>query len=349
VVSENEPGVQLVLDRNPNWDSSHDSIRRALPGQIVVKYGNTYQDMEDAIVEDNELGKTAVMLDPVAAASTGIIFNLQRTAARRVSGEDPFISFTAFNVSKLSCLPIRQAIFYALDRQALTALTGTPEFVGDLADGLLKPSLFPDSYAKITGYEDAKPGGNPTKARELLNRAKSVCPDVYKRATVDGLTFDTTNLPIHQAGVAIWSASLAKAGIKLTGNLIPKEQYYGIVFDTKLQGDLSRAGWAPDWLSPSTVIADIAADGNFNLVRNQDDPAYKKFLVQVRDAEADTDAASRSSKWRAINQSVMDNMWVLPGVFSKTQFIWGSGVTGVSVWTPYGCVNFNDIKLTSNA
>ena len=345
VVAANEPGVQLVLDRNENWDRDSDSVRRALPGQIIVKYANAYQDMEDDIIEDNEVGKTAVMLDPVAAASTGIIFNLQRTAGRRVSAEDPFVSYTAFNVSKLPCLAVRQAIFYALDRKALSALTGEPEFVGTQADGLLKPSLFPSAYAKVKGFEDAKPEGNVEKARALLNQAKSQCPAVYRRATVDGLRFDTTNLPIHQAGVAIWTASMAKAGIKLTGNLIPKEQYYGTVFDAKAQGDLSRAGWAPDFLSPSTVITDIAADGNFNLLRNQDDRAYASFLAQVRAAEAQTDAAARAQQWRAINQIVMDNMWVLPGVFSKSQFIWGSGVTGVGVWTPYGCVNFNDIEV----
>ena len=109
-ISEYTPGSQLVLDRNPAWNSASDPVRKALPGQIVVTFGMAYQDMEDAVVADDERGKTAVMLDPVAAASTGIIFNLQRTVSRRASAEDPFVSYTAFNVSKLPCLFVRKAI-----------------------------------------------------------------------------------------------------------------------------------------------------------------------------------------------------------------------------------------------
>lgn len=349
VVSEYTPGSELVLDRNENWSSSTDSVRRALPGQIVVTFAQAYQTMEDAVIEDGDAGKTAVMLDPVAAAGTSIIFNLQRTANRRVSAEDPFVSYTAFNVSKLPCLKVRQAIFYALDRKAIAELTGPEEYVGGYADGLLKPTLFPDVYAPVKGYEDARPEGNPAKAAQLLAEAKSACPAVYQRVTKTGIVFDTTNLPIHQAGLAIWIASMAKVGIKLRGNLIDKNQYYGVVFDPSAQGDLSRAGWAPDWMSPSTVIPDIAGGGTFNLLRNEKDGAYASFAATIAKAQAETDEAKRNQLWRAANQTVMDNMWVLPGVFSKSQFIWGSGVGGVDIWTPYGCPNFNDIYVTSAA
>ena len=232
-------------------------------------------------------------------------------------------------------------------RKALSDLTGTEEFVGTLADGLLKPTLFPNSYTPVKGYADAKPGGNPEKAKALLDQAKSECPDIYKKATQTGLVFDTTTLPIHQAGLAIWTASMAKAGIKLSGNLIEKNEYYGVVFNPAQQGDLSRAGWAPDWMSPSTVIPDVAGGGTFNLIRNEKDPAYARFLVTIEKAQAEIDSVKRNKLWSELNQMVMDNMWILPGVFSKSQFIWGSGVQGVTIWSTYGCPTFNDISVVS--
>jgi ABC-type transport system substrate-binding protein len=102
-------------------------------------------------------------------------------------------------------------------------------------------------------------------------------------------------------------------------------------------------------MSPSTVIPDIAGGGTFNLLRNEKDGAYASFAATIATAQAETDEAKRNKLWRAANQTVMDNMWVLPGVFSKSQFIWGSGVGGVDIWTPYGCPNFNDIYVTSAA
>jgi peptide/nickel transport system substrate-binding protein len=49
--------------------------------------------------------------------------------------------------------------------------------------------------------------------------------------------------------------------------------------------------------------------------------------------------------WAELNQYVMDQMWVIPGVFSKTQEIWGSGLGGVYFWEPQGSPSFGDIYI----
>ncbi len=96
------------------------------------------------------------------------------------------------------------------------------------------------------------------------------------------------------------------------------------------QGDLSRAGWAPDWANASTVIPELFTEaGGFPMSQNWGDPAYKAFKEKSDAALAEPDRKKQGKMWAELNQYVMDQMWVIPGVFSKTQEIWGSGLGGV--------------------
>lgn len=340
-------GTELVLVRNDKWSKDSDPFRKALPDKIVMKFSQDPELVDEAIINGTGDGETAIGIDHVLPTNLAKVFNDEALKDRRLNDYDPYVTYTAFNVSKLSCLQVRQAMFYALDREALRVLAGGAQFTGDYADGLIKPAVLPADYKEITGYEDALPGGNVEKAKSLMEEAKTVCPDVYKKATETGLVFDTTNTPTNQKGVAIWVDSLAKAGIVIKPNLIEPGQYYGVVLNPSQQGDLSRAGWAADWLNASTVIPELVGDGGFNLTRNQEDPAYAAFAERVSANKANTDRAAQGAEWAALNQYAMDQMWVLPGVFSKAQFIWGKNVSGVYLWAPYGCPGYNDIAVAS--
>lgn len=344
-ITEYTIGQQLVLDRNENWDPESDPFRKALPDQVVVKFAQNPDLVDEAIINGVDDGKNAVGLDHVLPTNLEAVFTDDNMADRRLNDYDPYVTYTAFNVSKLNCLPIRQAIFYALNREGLRALAGGPEFVGDYADGLIKPAVLPTDYKPVTGYEDFNPAGNVEKATALMEQAKTECPDLYERVTTDGIVLDTTDTPTNQQAVPIWTESLAKAGIVINVNLIEPGQYYGVVLNPEAQGDLSRAGWAADWLNASTVIPELVGDGGFNLTRNQDDPAYADFIAKSNAAKANTDRAAQGAAWAELNQIAMDNMWVLPGVFSKAQFIWGENVSGVYLWAPFGCPGFNDIAV----
>jgi peptide/nickel transport system substrate-binding protein len=229
----------------------------------------------------------------------------------------------------------------------LLALGGGEEFYGTYADGLIKPSVLPTDYTPITGYEDIMPGGNAEKAAALLEEAKTDCPDVYAKVTGEGIVIDIAKTPTNEKAVAIWTDSLAAAGIKANANLIEPGQYYGVVLNPDQQGDLSSAGWASDWLNASTVIPELVGDGGFNLTRNENDPAYADFIARSNEAKQTTDRAAQGAIWAELNQVAMDNAWVLPTFFTKAQFIWGSKVSGVYMWNAYGCPSFNDISVAA--
>jgi peptide/nickel transport system substrate-binding protein len=204
-------------------------------------------------------------------------------------------------------------------------------------------------YAKVTGLEEFKREGNAVAAKKYMDAAKTACPDVYAKATDPkrGISFDFADTDTNKKLAGIWIDSMKKnAGITMKFNFIEAGSYYAVVLDQTKQGDLSRAGWAPDWANASTVIPELFTEaGGFPMSQNWGDPAYKAFKEKSDAALAEPDRKKQGKMWAELNQYVMDQMWVIPGVFSKTQEIWGSGLGGVFFWEPQGAPSFGDIFI----
>ena len=342
---------EMVLVRNENWSKDSDPIRNAYPDKIVVRFGVAEEVRDQLILNDSE--PAAFSLDAVLPTNLATVFNEDGTPKeewknRALNVYDPYVTYTAVNVEKVPCVQIRKALYYARDFAALLQLGGGPAFGGDPADGVIKPLMGLD-YKPVTGLEDFKPEGNPEKAQALMAEAKTACPDVYAKATGPGLTFDVGDTDTNKKSATIWIDSVKKnAGINLKFNFIEPGQYYAVVLDPTKQGDLSRAGWAPDWANASTVIPELFLEGaGFPLSNVGKDPAYAEFKQRAEANLAEPDRAKQGAEWAALNQYVMDQMWVIPGVFSKTQEIWGSKLEGVFFWEPQGAPSFGDIKVKS--
>ena len=345
----------MVLVRNDKWNKSSDPLRaeRAFPDKIVVKFGQAEEVRDQIIMTDKD--KYAVSLDAVLPTNQSAIFNADGTPKdeykdRAINVYDPYVRYAAVNVSKLNCLPVRQAIYYAKDFQGLITLAGGAAFNGDPADGVIKPLMGLD-YAK-TGYaaddKDWKPEGNVEKATALMEQAKTECPDIYARATDPkrGIVYDIADSETNKKGSAIWIESLAKAGIVIKFNFIEPGQYYSVVLDPSKQGDLSAAGWGPDWANASTVIPELFTEGaGFPLSQNWVDPEYAAFKARSDKNLAEPDRVKQGKEWAALNKFAMDRMWTIPGTFSKTQVIWGSGIGGAYFWDPQGALSFGDLYL----
>ena len=277
--------------------------------------------------------------DPVAAF-----------ADRALNVYDPYVTYTAVNVKTVPCLDIRKAIYYARDYAGLIQLSGGAAFGGDPADGSIKPLMGLD-YAKVTGLDEFMPAGNADAAKKYMAAAKTACPDVHARA-IDpnrGLTFDAADSDTNKKSAAIWIDSLKKnAGITLKFNFIEPGSYYAVVLDQTKQGDMSRAGWAPDWANASTVIPELFASfGGFNLSQNSDDPNYKKFEDKVNLAMKTTDRKKQAAMWKQLDAEAMKNFWVLPTTFGKAQEVWGSQLANVFFWVPQGNPAYGKIWINN--
>jgi peptide/nickel transport system substrate-binding protein len=345
----------MVLVRNDKWSGSSDPLRanRAFPDKIVVKFGQAQEVLDQIMLSDKD--KTAVSLDALLPTNLSAVFDdegkvLAKYKDRALNVYDPYVRYAAVNVKKLNCLPVRQAIYYAKNFDSLITLAGGQAFNGDPADGVIKPLMGLD-YAK-TGYatydKDWKPEGNIEKAKALMEQAKTECPALYARATDpnQGIFYDIPDTETNKKASAIWIESMAAIGVTMKFNFIEPGKYYSIVLDATKQGDLSSGGWAPDWANASTVIPELfTAEGGFPMSQNWDDAAYAEFKKRSDANLSEPNREKQGKEWAALNKYAMDQMWVIPGVFSKTQEIWGSKIGGAFFWEPQGSLSFGDLYI----
>jgi len=342
---------QMVLVRNENWSAKSDPLRKAYPDKIVVRFGLAEEVRDQLILTDSD--KSSMSLDGILPTNLPTVFDdngdpQKDFAERALNVYDPYVRYSAFNVKKVPCLEIRRAVYFAKDAAGLLQLSGGAAFGGDPADGAIKPLMGLD-YKKVTGLEDFKPAGNAAAAKALMAKAKTTCPAEYARATdaKRGLVFDTADSETNKKGAAIWIDSMMKnAGIVMKFNFIEPGAYYTVVLDATKQSDISAGGWAPDWANASTVIPELfTKEGGFPMSQNWDDAAYAPFKKKVEAALAESDRTKQGQMWAELNQYVVDQMWIVPGIFSKTQEMWGSGLGGVFFWEPQGAPSFGDIFI----
>ena len=120
---------------------------------------------------------------------------------------------------------MRQAMAAALDRQAIRTNAGG-DFVGDYADGVIKPNIGQD-YAP-TGFWDSMLGqpipdnGDPAYATQLMQDSGMQPPT---------LTWDYAQSPTGDKNAGIVQQSLQAAGFTVKLNPIDPAHYYSTVLD----------------------------------------------------------------------------------------------------------------------
>jgi len=346
-IAENSK-TQLRFVRNPQWSKASDPFRTPYPDEVIIQFGLDEEVIDQIMLEDTI--PTAINFGGPLPTNKDKFFSNPAFKNRRMNNSDPYANYIAFNVKAMPCLEIRQAMYYSRDAKALLDYAGGPEFAGSYATGVISPLVATD-YAptKVVGpgSPDFKPEGNITKAKALMEIAKTKCPADYKKATETGITMDVRQSVALNDTIPINEAAYARAGIKVNWNII-KSGYYSTVMNPAKQKDMSASGWGADWANASTVIPELFASfGGFNLSQNTEDPAYKAFEDKVNLAMKTTDRKKQAAMWKELDAYAMKQMWVLPTVFGKAQEVWGSQLANVFFWVPQGNPAYGKIWINN--
>jgi len=335
----------MELVRNPKWSASNDSVRTNYPDKIIIKFGVSEDVRDQIFLKDTQ--KNAINYDAMQLQNNISFWGSAASKTRGLNVYDPYTSYAAYNVSKghLDCLEVRKALFFAYPYDAIIKLNGGADLYGTPGDNAIKPNEGID-YAKTTSHiNDAnfKSAGNPAYSKQLLEQAKTKCPATYAKATSasKGITIDTGDTASAKKVAAIITPAMKAAGIVVKYNYIPSGSYYSTIQDNTKQGDISGAGWGPDWANASTVIPPLfLKDGGFDLSQNWNDPAYPAFKVLADKANATLDRTAQAKAWQVAAEYAMAQYWLGPVSFTKQQLSWGSGVGGVDFWAPQGTFLF---------
>jgi len=329
--------TQLRMVRNKNWSKASDPVRTPYPDEVIILYGLDEEVIDQMMLEDTL--PSAINFGGPLPTNRDKFFDNKKYKDRRMNNFDPYSRYYAFNLKKMPCLEVRKAMYHAWPIKALLDYAGGEKFAGAYATGLISPLVAID-YARTgvvgPGSKDFKPEGNIELAKSLLETAKTKCPDNYAKATQTGIKIDVRQSSALNDQIPIIEASMAKAGIKVTWNII-SVAYYSTIMDPAKQNDMSASGWGADWANASTVIPELyTTAGGFNLTQNADDPNYKAFEAKVNQAMKQTDRKKQAELWKALDKEAAGYYWHLPTLFGKAQEVWGSALRDVFFWVPQG-------------
>jgi peptide/nickel transport system substrate-binding protein len=237
-----DPTKSLVFVRNAAWDAKTDPIRKAYVDKIVVNQTGNQNSIQQQLETGTDSADMEFDSGPPPSQLAALIakkdpnFHLGETAST-----NPYIVFNTVspnNNSALGDVKVRQALEYAIDRDALIQSLGGPQVNPPLTH-VLPPGIV-GSENQDTGYTF-----DPDKAKQLLADA----------GYANGMTLKVLYRSASEGSTKIFATlqqELKDVGINVTGVPSPNADFYTkyLQVPTAAQGgvwDLCVAGWGPDW------------------------------------------------------------------------------------------------------
>jgi peptide/nickel transport system substrate-binding protein len=324
------PGRRIELVRNENWDPRTDPLRQAWVDKVSVTIGQSETEIQQAI----EDGVADLNLDAVPPPVSELqrLFDDQAMARRLAVETTGCVHYLTMQMDAgpTRSLAVRQAVNYAIDRQAVVLALGGP-YAGAPATTILSPTLA--GYSAFDLYPSQDAAGDPDKARELL--AKAGYPNGVK------LTYAGRSSPKWKALYETLRSSLARAGITLQPTLYKGLDVYEKSLRVRAKRDehhLGAARWCPDVPgNGSRSFIGVLLDGRtITATSNNNYGSYNnpKVNALIDQAYATRDDQARSNLWGQIDLRLMEDAAWAPLVYDREVFFWSSRVKNWS-FTPW--------------
>ena len=310
----NDLGKSFELVRNPNWDPATDPNRKPLPDKIDVALNVNADDIDNRLVSGDV--DVAVEGSGVGPAAQGRILADQTLKGNTDNALVARIWMTNINgnVAPLDNIHCRRAVEYGVDKTGYQRAYGGAAG-GDIATNV-QPPVIPGAESFDT-YPTPGNAGDVAKAKDELNQC----------GQPNGFTTSISyraERPKEKAVAEALQQSLSKVGITLNIKPFPSGDYYKLYagkpdFAKSNNLGLLVNGWGADWpdgfgylsqIVDSRTIRDGGGSANFS-VR---DPAVDAMI----DAAVKTqDATARNKMWSDIDRKVMDDAFILPGIWAR--------------------------------
>ncbi len=324
-----------TLVRNPNWDASTDSNRKALPDQIDVKLGLQPDDLDNQIISgDQDVDITGTGVQPAALPKVLQQKDLQDRADDPVAAREQFTQIIG-TVKPLDNVDCRKAIMYAMSPASYQNAYGGKYSGGELASTVLPPPVPGYSDFDIYGQK-SHPKGQVGKAKEALKACGQ--PDGFAL----NMGYRSAR-PKEKATAEAFQESLGKVGIKLTLKPLPDDTYTSeqcgkpsYLVANKM--GLCTYSWGADWNTGYGYLAQLVDSRTINPEGGAPNfsvrlPAVDKLIDQLA---LEQDDAKRAAISTAIDKLVMESASFYPGVYAKAVLLRGKDVTNTFVNDAFG-------------
>ena len=335
---------QLVLVPNPDWKQATDPNAKQLASQIVMNLNVNQADIDSGLLAGDV--DVDAQGQGVASSAQARILSSPTDKAHADNPLNGFARFMYLNtkVAPLNNAHCRQAVEYAADKTAIQTAWGGPA-TGQVASTVMPPDVL--GYKQFDYYNAlSQPGGDLSAAKQQL----AMCGQPSGFST--NLAYRDDN-PQETAAVTALQAALARVGIKVTLKGASSADYYvssaGFTDYVHSHGIGIAAGvWQGDWpdgygfLDSLTAGNAISPTGNTN-ISEENDPVVNNLFVQ----STTVTGAARTAIWSQIDEQVMKDAAILPGVYSKTVLYRSPKLTNVYVQAFYGMYNYAVLGVSS--
>ncbi|MFC5005521.1 ABC transporter substrate-binding protein [Dactylosporangium cerinum] len=329
-----DPGKEVVLVRNAEWDRATDTVRRALPDRIELTIG-TAPDEIDAQLLDGDLDADAEQAGVQAATQPKVLLD----AALKARTDEPTTGFVQYAAMSTAVPPFdnvhcRRAVQYAVDKTAVQTARGGPDAGGDIAGAMLPPGI-PGHDASLDPFQTKSGKPQPAKAKEELTACGK--PDGFETVIA------ATDSPKAGKTAEAIQAALATVGIKARIEASDPSLYarsvVGSPSNVHAKGyGLILGAWAADFPTgygffPTLVDGRLILPSGNNNYAELSDTAINALLDRAR---ATTDPVAAAKLWSQVDAAVMDSATMLPLTYDKVLNYRNPRLTNVFVNQYYG-------------
>ena len=333
VVSNENDGERLVLERNKYWSASTDAERKAYPDKVDVQSGLDSSVINQRLSSSQGADAAAVTTDTnLGPAELAKVTGDKELAARVGTGHFGYTNYIAFNpkVKPFDNPKVREAISYAIDRTSVINAAGG----SSLAEAATTYLPNQESFG-YTPYDHFPAGasGNPDKAKELLKEAGYAGGLTVTLTHSNAQDFETS----PEIATAIQDA-LKKAGITVKLDGLEDNEYSDKIHDVKTEPGFFLAHWGADWPSGGPFLApifdgrQIVEDGaNFNTGFLND----KSVNDEIDAINKLTDLDEAAKRWGALDKKIGEQALTVPLFHPVYKRLYGKDIKNVVIsdWT----------------
>ena len=333
------PTTGFKLVRNPNWDPATDPNRAALPDEMTVQLNMQPDDVDNQVAAgtiDVDIAGTGVQ----PAALTKVLQDKELSAR----ADNPTIArlwYTSINptVAPLDNIECRKAIMYGMSPTLYQNAYGGKYAGGEIATTVMPP-MIPGYKEFDTWGQKENPNGQEGKAKEALKAC----------GQEDGFEINMgyrDDRPKEKATAEGFQQALGKIGIKVTPKPLPSGDYFSATcglpsYVVKNNIGLCANGWGADWndgfgflsqIVDSRVIRETGGSSNTSVRIPEVDALLDK-------AKVEQDEAARNEIWGQIDELVMDQAVIYPGLYAKSVLLRSKNTTNVFINEAFGYYDY---------
>jgi peptide/nickel transport system substrate-binding protein len=308
--------------RNPSWNASADTIRKAFPDKIQFIEGLSDVTIAQRLISaegNDQFAVTDRSIPPTLRPNVNVN-PAMRTRSENV--DSPFVDYLVPNFKKMTNPLVRQALALSTNKSGWVAANGGT-VAGKAAQSIISASLPGYTPSNVFNAPDS---GDPSRSKALLAQGgvKMPYPITY---TYVG------DSPTIQKSAAALKAGWDAGGFSVTLNDLTDANYDVVQNPANANKyDITSASWAAGWPSASSVIPPLF-DSRVNLSstsNGSDYGFYQNDAVNnsIDAAYATLDPRAQAQMWGDLDKTLAKDVAYIPLRTQKLFLAWGSGITG---------------------